>query len=106
MPFTKIQFEDQPISLFQDNVGNALIPLQAMPMVGGVLISNISLVTAQDNFVKHTLGRFPFIFFIGNLNAQSTVWSPASTDLNGKNWNNSVINLRCSANCIVSMWIN
>ena len=106
MVFQQINTKDQDLQIIQANVQKALVPLESVPMVGGVLLTGISLTAAMDNFVQHGLGRTPTVFFIGNLNANAVVWSPASITLNGASSNRFVINLRCSANCTVSVWIN
>jgi hypothetical protein len=98
MALKRINSSDQDLQLVQDNVDSALTPLQAAPMNGGVVLDNISLITAQDNNVQHTLGRVPKIFFFGNLNANAVVWYSALTS--------SVITLQCSANCSITLWIN
>lgn len=82
------------------------MPLESVPMVGGVLLNGISLISGQDNIIIHGLGRTPVVFFVGNLNANAVVWSPTSASLSGASSNTSVINLRCSANCTISLWVN
>lgn len=106
MTFQTINTSDQDLQIIQSNISKVIQPLENGPMVNGVLLKNISLTTAVDNLIQHGLGRTPVIFFIGNLNANAVVWSPVSTSLNGASANTSVINLKCSANCIVSIWIN
>lgn len=104
--FQQINTTDQEFQLLQGNIQKALQPLESIPMVGGVLLTGISLTTAVDNFIQHGLGRTPTVFFIGNINASATVWSPVSATLNGASSNRFVLNLRCSANCTVSIWVN
>lgn len=106
MALKRILTSDKNIQLIQDNVEEALIPLQVVPMVKGTLIDNVVLTAGQDNLIQHTLGRFPKIFFIGNLDANSVVWNPPSPAIMGQKYNSSVINLRCSSSCTVSLWIN
>lgn len=105
-PFQQIITTDQVLQLIQSNVNNALTPLQANPMTGGVLLKKIALISGQDNLIQHTLGRTPAIFFIGNLDSNSTVWSPASPSLGGTNSSATLINFRCSSNCSIAVWIN
>lgn len=102
----KINFKDVPISLFQDNVETALRPLEAIPMVNGVLLTNIDLLSGQDNLVRHGLGHAPQVFFIGNQNVDTRVWSPATAALNGASSDRTFLNLRCSTTCRVAVWVN
>lgn len=101
MSFQRIILTDpiQPkdIQLIQDNINNAITPLQQIPMVGGRVIS-VSLLTAQDNVVTHSLGHNPTLWLLGNLNANAVVWSTAATT--------NTITLQCSADCSISLWIN
>lgn len=89
---------NKDLQLIQDSTNQALTPLQAMPMVGGVLLSDLTLTAAQDNIITHGLGHIPTLFLIGNLNVSTTVWSTASTT--------STITLRCSTSCSAALWIN
>jgi hypothetical protein len=106
MTMPKINFNDSEISRFQDNVDTALTPLQSMPMVGGTVLVNVALVSAQDNLVRHGLGRRPQYFIIVKSQVNSTFWSPNSISLNNANADATYINLRCSANATVSVWVN
>lgn len=103
MPFQKIQFQEQSISLFQDNVDRALIPIQNAPLVGGQILSNVSLISGQDNLISHTLGYSPTIILPMAPNVNSTIWSPTTVSLFGSNVSTTQINLRCSSSCIASV---
>lgn len=106
MVFKTINTDDKDLQFIQDNVAASILPLESQPMVGGVVLKNISLVAGQDNIIQHTLGRFPQIFFVGNLNQNSVVWSQSSTALFNQSSNALNINLRCSVSCIITLWIN
>lgn len=106
MALKRILTQDKNIQLIQDNVEEALIPLQSLPMVNGVLIKNVVLRSGQDNLIPHTLGRFPQIYFIGNRDTNSSIWNPITAALNNQKSNSSVINLWCSTTCTIALWIN
>lgn len=106
MALKRISTTDKNLQLIQDNVESALIPLQGMPMVGGGLLQNIVLTAGQDNLVPHNLGRSPKVFFIGSLDTNSVVWNPTSPAINNQKSNSTVINLRCSTTCTISLWVN
>lgn len=105
MPFNQINFKDKDTALFQDNVNNALIPLQNAPLSGGQLLSNLSLTAAQDNLISHSLGYSPTILLAMIPNVNTTIWSPVTASLNGSNVSSSQINLRCSTTCVVSVMV-
>lgn len=45
------------INSLQTNTQNALAPVLANPLMGGKLLTNITLTAGQPNFVNHTLGQ-------------------------------------------------
>lgn len=106
MPFSKINTPDQNLNLVQDNVDKALVPLQQIPMVGGNVLSGVSLLSGQDNLVPHKLGRAVQYFIIMSLNAQSIIWTQAASALKNQSTDNIYINLRTSANCTATIWVN
>lgn len=97
MALKKINFQERSLALFQDNVNQALIPLQSSPFVGGVLLTDVALVTGS-NAVPHTLGRTPIMWVITDRNGTATIYRTA--------WNTSTISLTVSANLTVSLWVN
>jgi hypothetical protein len=106
VPFKQIITQDQDIQLIQSNIISSLTPLENQPMVGGNLLFNVSLTSAQDNLIEHGLNHAPVIFFIGNQNVDTRVWSPATISLNNASSNRTYLNLRCSTSCIVAVWVN
>ncbi len=106
MALKTINFTDKNLQMLQDNVDAAITPIQRAPLTGGVLLSNISLTSGQDNLVEHTLGRRPQIVIPGVPTANSTIWSPTTASLGNQNSNTQYINLRCSTSCTVSVWVS
>ncbi len=102
----KINFQDTPTALFQDNVAAAVEPIEQAPLVAGVLLMSITLTSAQDNLVRHGLGHTPTFYLTGTPNADTRIWSPVSTSLSGASANSTFINLRCSTTCVVSIWVS
>lgn len=94
----RIQTSDQNLQLIQDNVNSALTPLQAMPLIGGLIIANVSLVSGQNSQINHRLGKAPQIVIVGAPNANSVVWqSSPATDI--------LLTLTCSSNCTVNLLV-
>lgn len=106
MPFTKINFDDSDISRFQDNVERAIAPLQAVPMVGGNVLTDVVLTSGQDNLIRHGLDHVPQYFIVVKIQANSNIWSPNTATLSNANASRIYLNLRCSTTCTVSVWVN
>lgn len=101
----RIQTQDQSLQLIQDNVDTALTNLQKSPLTAGKILSDISLTSGVDNLIVHNLGYVPRLAFPMLANVDTRIWNPVTASLNGTSASNEVINLRCSATCIVSIWI-
>jgi len=104
--FKTINTQDKNLQLIQDNVAAAIAPIQRSPLIGGVLLLNVSLKAGQDNLVQHTLNRMPQIIIPGIPSVNTTIWSPASSSIGNQSSNSQYVNLCCSSNCTVSVWVN
>lgn len=99
MALKKIKSADQNLNLVQDNIDQAITPLQSIPMVGGNVVE-FDLVSGSDNNVPHGLQRTPQYWGLLGQSANATVWEiVASTD-------SSFLVLRASSNCSVKVWVN
>lgn len=96
MALQRIVTTNQDLQLVQDNVNNALVPIQKSPFVGGVLLTGISLKTGS-NAVLHTLGRTPTLWVICDINASQTIYRTT--------WDTTNINLTASGAVTISMWV-
>lgn len=82
----------------QDNVGALLNQVAAVPMLGGVAISNVVLgATAVD--VSHGLGRAWTNFLVTNRNANATVWNSSTAN------SAQVLTLTASGTVTVNLWV-
>src|SRR4051812_26979114 len=100
----KIFTSDQNLQSIQDNVDDALRPLQNSPLNQGViLVSSILLTSGKDNLVSHSLKRTPQFWILAGNTTNATVWNPASPELGNQSANGLYINLRCSSNCTVNV---
>lgn len=102
----RILSQNKDVQLIQDNVDTALTPLQNSLFQSGNLLSSINLVAAQDNLIQHKLGHSLQIWILCGQDSNSTVWSPVSSSLGGLSSNAQFINLWCSSNCTVSLWVS
>lgn len=103
MSLRKVITQDKNLQLIQDNVDDAIRPLQKSPLSGAIVVSNVNLIAGQDNLVSHGLGTAPSLWMLAALNANSVIWSQGSTELSNLSSNRLYINLRCTANCTVNL---
>ena len=105
MVFKEITTSDQNMQFIQNNVSTAVKNIENGPLTGGQLLSSLSLKTGQDNIVPHQLGNSPTIILPMAPDVDTRIWSPPSPSLSGSNVSSTQINLRCSANCVVSVMV-
>lgn len=97
--FSPVDTADLALQKAQDGIAKTLNPLASLPLVDGALLEAVSLKSGQDNPVSHGLGRRPRLWILAGKNANADVWeqaSPAPTRF---------LNLRCSADCTVNLWV-
>lgn len=97
--FKKIQLSDALLSMFQDNVEDAVDQITRTPIIGGVLVENVSLVAGVDNAVAHKLGVRPTMLMISRKFDNADVWEVSGTATA------NLLTLRCSANVTVNLWV-
>jgi hypothetical protein len=97
--FSQVQTGDPVIQRIQDQISAALDPLTRLPLVAGRLIESVALKAGKDNLVEHGLGREIRIWTLCRQNADSRVWEKTAA-LPSKH-----VNLWCSADCTVSLWV-
>lgn len=95
----KVSTQTADLNKVQENVEQALSPIIACPLVAGLLLKNISLLTGQDNIVPHKLARRPQGWFVVSPKQDARVWQ-VTADLPASN-----LNLRSSANVTLDLWV-
>jgi hypothetical protein len=103
MPFTKIYTKDYNLQKIQDNVAQALKPLETTPLSQSNLLTGVKLTAGQDNLISHTLDQNPNLWLVAGIDTNATLWSPPSSELQGKSQNDKFINLWTSATCTVNL---
>lgn len=96
-PFVKLNVSDYVLGSIQDNVEKSLRPVLASVIIDGVILQDVSLTAGSVTQVPHKLQRVPQFWVLAKQNANSVVWQ-SSIDSN-------FLNLNCSANCVVSLWV-
>ena len=99
--FKKIKIIKPETARFQENVEQALKPITDARIIDGILIKEVSLLSADDNFINHKLGRKVQGWLVVRKRADSRVW-----DLQDSNVNDTkTLKLKCSADVTVDLWI-
>lgn len=97
MPLRKLNTNSQDLNLVQQNVELAIRPLEASPLTGGNLITDIQLEAAFSNMVAHGLQAVPTKWMIVRIDEDANVWEVEADD--------KYLTLACSADCVVSIWV-
>jgi len=95
-----IQAKDYTVDTIQRNVKDFSKQLEINPLLDGIILDDISLVTGSSNTVNHKLGRAIKGWIIVRKGAQADVWENATQSLPKRN-----IILEASANCTVSIYV-
>jgi hypothetical protein len=99
--FKKIEIADQIMSRMQDNVDSAISQLSVTEILQGQLVKNISLASSSTTKISHKLGRAPIGWIIVRQRASSIIWDTQDTNSNP----NLTLNLNCSANVVIDLWV-
>lgn len=84
-----------------ENLQSMLEPVLKKEILDGILLKNITLTTGVLNHVSHKLQRPVIGYFVVRADASSNVWDSEDDNLN----RDVFLDLRCSANVTVSLWV-
>lgn len=101
MAIKRIQTTDRLVLQMQTNLIEVLDPLVNNPLSKGHLINNISLISGITNVVPTGLNRNLVGWFLTRLNGNSVIWD---SQLENKTPSQN-LQLLCSADCIVSIFV-
>lgn len=130
MALKTLNFSDKNLQLLQDNIAQALPSETTLVTVstdvsgnknttrssvqslfsGGTLIKT-ALKSSTDNLVPHGLNRTPVVWVVMGVDSNASIWSPVNATLKNSNGvslsaDGTYLNLRCSSNCNVTVWVN
>lgn len=88
-------------SSIAQSISDMLRPLLAKEILDGRLVSEISLATGVTNHVSHKLQRAIQGWIVVKSNADSRFWDGEDSNINRQ----AFLDLHCSANCVVSLWV-
>lgn len=99
--FKKTYTTDPVINKLQENIEEVVSPFVKNLLLDGFILSNIALVTGQDNVINHKLGRkLQGWILIGN-DSNAVVYDNQSNNT----LPNSTLLLKASANCIIKLYV-
>ncbi len=95
-----LQQDDYQVEQLQKNVVQPLNDLfKNNPFLDGFYLKDVSRSTGVTNPVPHRLQRKYQGYFFLKLNANSVIW------VANQNQSEFFLNLSCSANCVVDLWV-
>lgn len=90
-------FDDSKMTLFQQAIQDKFTEIFGIAICNGLLLTDVSLVSASTTNVNHTLGRTAKGYVVVSKSANANIWNGTMTD--------TVIPLHASADCTVSLWV-
>ena len=99
--FKATNFSDKETSKLQDNIDVYLNQLTNIPLLDGVLLRDVVLSTGSVTKVDHKLGRKLIGWMITRQRASSIIWDTQDTNNN----KNTTLDLNCSADVTIDIWV-
>lgn len=100
MTLPLVQTPDRLLNQVQQNVKSQLDPVVAAPIVGGILLRNISLASGA-NVVPHKLGRALQGWVPTRVRASATLYDTQDSNTTPA----STLQLTASAAVVVDLWV-
>ena len=95
--FKKTTSDDKTVTQVQENIEQAITPIISKQIIDGILLRDIVLTTGSTDSVNHKLGRKAIGYLVTKQNANSSIWNGTL--------NSTIIELNCSANVTVDLWV-
>lgn len=87
------------VTQLQANVGEALTPLQNKPILDGIMLSKLEIVSGS-NLVQHKLGRKVVGYFVISQSAASQFYDNIQTNTSA-----SSFSITATSPCNVNLWV-
>lgn len=100
MRIQKLNTGDRLLNMIQDNVGNVVDPIAANPLINGIILTKVPLVTGA-NRVLHKLQRPLIGWFVVRQRASATLYDTQDTNTDPTVY----LNLNASANVVVDLYV-
>ena len=98
-PIKKINSSNYEINTVQDLLGSVVDDLSKVKIIDGNFLTSVSLTAGVANPVSHGLQRPVTFWIVARQNTNATVWEDTSLTTS------SLLYLRCSASCVVNLWL-
>lgn len=99
-----INFEDEDIQRFEDNVAATLEPVLSTELIDGVLVKNLTIPASLVLTVPHGLGRRALGWIVVNANAATSNAYMVPTDQLSPN-GSVVLRFTSGAGATISLWV-
>ena len=99
--FKRANGVEDATSKFQDNVAEKFSTLEKNPIMNGVPVKQVALVAGSVNSINHKLGREPQGYYVTKKNGSSDIWDSQESN----KLKDLTLDLNCSANVTVDLWI-
>ena len=89
--------DETSVVQMQQSLNDQFNQIAKIPFINGSQLTAIALVTGSLNSINHKLGRKAQGYFLTSNSANAVVWNDA--------FNDTTLDLRCSANTTVNIWV-
>ena len=98
--FLKLQTKNEELNRVQGNVEVSLNPIIDVPILNGVLVSNVGILSGSDTYISHKLGRRYRGFLEAGKTAEAIIWESGTANNNKER----VAILRANVAISASFW--
>ena len=77
--FSKLVTQDRVMNMLQDNIARSLNPILNNPLISGLILSNVPLVSGA-NSINHTLGRDLVGWFLVRQRGPASIYDTQDTN--------------------------
>lgn len=95
--FKRINFKDDALNRFQGNCGETFDTITSNPLLNGLRVDDIAIVSGTNKSVAHGLGREPQGWFVIGQYSASSVYEISRSS--------TFLIIDASANVTVDLWI-
>lgn len=96
-PFLKVKQENEAAQRTTDECERLFREITTVEMLNGTLLIAVPLIAAGTTRIVHKLGREPQGWVVCGRNANAQVWEASKSK--------DALNLNCSANVTVTLWV-
>lgn len=99
--FKTIPSDVDEVNKLQNNIVQYVQPITSSQIIDGLVLKSISLNASITNKISHKLGRELIGWIIIRQRGDSRIWDDQDNNPGKRN----TLNLKCSSNVIVDIWV-